>query len=320
MDVPAKVANLRPSLLMLCPCDSATMAKLADRFTLHCVDGPAERVAAISNHGTSITGLVTRGDIGANRSLIEALPHLEIIACYGVGTDAIDFAAARDRQVQVTNTPDVLTADVADLGIGLALAVMRQIPAAHAFVQAGLWAGNTLQLVRRFHGCRLGILGYGRVGKAVAHRGRGFDTRIGYFDIREDGGSVDQFFDDPVNLARWADVLIITLAGGPATQHLVGKAVLQALGPTGFLVNVSRGAVVNEPDLLDALEAGDIAGAALDVFWNEPNIDPRFLSISNVVLQPHHASATQETRRAMGELVYQNLVSHFTGGPLLSPV
>ena len=316
----AQVAISRPSLLMLCLCDSATMNKLAGCFTLHRVDGPAERAAVITNHATTITGLITRGDIGADQDLIEALPYLQIIACYGVGTDAIDVAAARNRQVHVTNTPDVLTEDVADLGIGLALAVMRQIPAAHAFVQAGRWADNALQLVRRFHGCKLGILGYGRVGRAVAQRGHGFGCQVGYFDIRKDDGSVDQFFDDPVNLAHWADVLVIALAGGPATRHLVGKDVLKALGPAGFLVNVSRGAVVDEPDLLDALEAGEIAGAALDVFWNEPNIDSRFLSLSNVVLQPHHASATHETRRAMGELVYQNLVSHFAGAPLLSPV
>ncbi|MEK6421548.1 MAG: 2-hydroxyacid dehydrogenase [Burkholderia gladioli] len=252
--------------------------------------------------------------------MIAALPKLEIIACYGVGTDAIDLAAARERGIRVTNTPDVLTGDVADLGVGLALAMMRRIGAGDAHVRSGAWQDGNMPLVTRLYGKRVGIVGFGRIGSTLARRLSGFDVELGYFNTTPRADSPYRFFDSLTELAEWCELLIVTLAGGPGTRHLIDAKVLEALGPRGYLVNVSRGTTVDEAALLGALERREIAGAALDVFWNEPRIDPRFLALSNVLLQPHHASGTVETREAMGGLVRDNLAAHFAGEPLLTPV
>ena len=248
------------------------------------------------------------------------MPNLEIISCYGVGTDAIDLIAARKRNIPVTNTPDVLTGDVADLAVGLTLSLLRRIPAADAYVRSGAWVRGNMDLVTRLYGKRVGGVGFGRIGTTVAKRLSGFDVEIGYFDVAARSDVSHSYFNDLVALAEWSDVLIVTLAGLPSTQKLVSARVFAALGPEGYFVNVSRGSVVDEPALVDALKDRRIAGAALDVFWNEPKIDPRFLTFDNVVLQPHHASGTVETRKAMGQLVRDNLAAHFAGRPLLTPV
>ena len=252
--------------------------------------------------------------------LIGRLPALELIACYGVGTDAIDLAAARARGIRVTNTPDVLTGDVADIAVGLALAAMRRIPAAEGHVRSGAWAQRNMDLVTRLHGKRVGVVGFGRIGATTARRLSGFDVELAYFARTARPDSPHRYFASLTDLAAWCDLLIVTLAGGAATQGMVDAKVLQALGPEGWLVNVSRGSTVHEPALLAALEQRQIAGAGLDVFWNEPRIDPRFLALDNVVLQPHHGSGTVETRRAMGQLVRDNLAAQFEGRPLLTPV
>ncbi len=251
---------------------------------------------------------------------MDALPALEIIANYGVGVDAIDLEAARARGIRVTNTPDVLTDDVADIAIALALSVMREIPRGDAHVRGGGWAKGNLPLARRFHGCKFGIVGLGRIGIATARRAAAFDCSIGYFNRSPQPASPYQAFPTIRDLAAWSDVLVVTVAGGAGTRALIDAAVLQALGPRGFLVNVSRGTTVDEAALLDALERQAIGGAALDVFLNEPHIDERFKALPNAVLFPHHGSATVETRRAMGQLMRDNLTAHFAGKPLLTPV
>ncbi|WP_193097614.1 2-hydroxyacid dehydrogenase [Burkholderia sp. Z1] len=316
----AHESTQRPALLMTGPYQPWDDAWLSAGYDVHRLWEAADRAAFLAEQGAGVRAIATRGDLGADTALIAALPKLEIIACYGVGTDAIDLAAARERGIRVTNTPDVLTGDVADLGVGLALAMMRRIGAGDAYVRSGAWRDGDMPLVTRLYGKRVGVVGFGRIGSTLARRLSGFDVEFGYFDVAPRADSPHRFFGDLAELAGWCDLLIVTLAGGPSTRGLVDARVLDALGPHGYLVNVSRGTTVDEPALLDALERGAIAGAALDVFWNEPRIDPRFLALPNVLLQPHHASGTIETRQAMGWLVRDNLAAHFAGEPLLTPV
>lgn len=316
----AHESTQRPELLMTGPYQPWDDAWLSSGYDVRRLWEAADRTAFLAEQGAGVRAIATRGDLGANAELIAALPKLEIIACYGVGTDAIDLAAARERGIRVTNTPDVLTGDVADLGVGLALAMLRRIGAGDAYVRSGAWRDGDMPLVTRLYGKRVGVVGFGRIGTTLARRLSGFDVELGYFDVAPRVDSPHRFFGDLAELAGWCDLLIVTLAGGPSTRGLVDARVLDALGPNGYLVNVSRGTTVDEPALLDALERGAIAGAALDVFWNEPRIDPRFLALPNVLLQPHHASGTIETRQAMGWLVRDNLAAHFAGEPLLTPV
>ncbi|OCC06966.1 hydroxyacid dehydrogenase [Labrys sp. WJW] len=309
----------KPDLLMMGSYPDRDMEVLSSTYRLHkrWEFGP-EGLSASAR--PLIRAIATRGDLGVDTQTLEILPHLEIIACYGVGVDAIDVDTARRRGIRVTNTPDVLNGDVADLAVGLALAAMRRIPAGDAHVRSGDWTKGNPPLAPRLHGKKLGIAGLGRIGATVARRFSGFDMDIGYFGRSPHEDAPHRFFDDLTALAAWADLLVLTLPGGAATQKIVGAEVLRALGPEGYLVNVSRGTTVDEEALLQALEDKTIAGAGLDVFWNEPHIDTRFARLGNVVLQPHLGSATIETRLAMGQLVRDNLAAHFAGLPLLTPV
>ena len=309
----------RPELLVLSTLPPWDMEPLAEQFRLLTLRDAPNRAALIAR-SASVRALAAPGHLGADAALMDALPALEIIANYGVGVDGIDLDAARQRGIRVTNTPDVLTGDVADLAIALALSAMREIPRADAHVRGGGWAKGNLPLARRFHGSNLGIVGLGRIGAAIAQRAVAFDCAIGYFNRSPQPASPYRAFETIRALAAWSDVLIVTVAGGAGTRAIIDSDVLQALGPRGFLVNVSRGTTVDESALLDALERQSIAGAALDVFLNEPNIDDRFKALPNAVLLPHHGSATVETRRAMGQLMRDNLTAHFAGEPLLTPV
>ncbi|MFH0130196.1 2-hydroxyacid dehydrogenase [Variovorax sp. VaC1] len=296
------------------------MAPMQAAYTLHRLWEAPDRQAFIAAHGPGIRAIATRGDLGADAELIAALPKLELIACYGVGTDGIDLAACRARGIRVSNTPDVLNGDVADLAVGLTLALQRRIPAGDAFVRSGAWAHGGMPLTTRVFGQRIGIAGFGRIGGTIARRFSGFDAEVGYFSRTPKPDSPHRHFGSLVALADWCDVLIVVLPGGDATRGIVDAQVLQALGPKGWLVNVSRGSTIDEGALLQALESRSIAGAALDVFLNEPHIDARFAALDNVVLTPHHGSGTEQTRRAMGELVRRNLAAHFAGQPLITPV
>jgi lactate dehydrogenase-like 2-hydroxyacid dehydrogenase len=251
---------------------------------------------------------------------MKRLPKLEIVSCYGVGTDAIDLGYAKAHGIKITSTPDVLTADVADMALGLLLSVARKIPQADQFVRTGSWAKATMPLVTRLSGKKVGVVGMGRVGTAVAKRLAAFDCEIAYFDAARRFDLHYAFVPNLVALAHQVEFLVVTLAGGESTRNLINDQVFDALGPDGFLVNVSRGSTIDEAALLRALESKRIKGAGLDVFWNEPRIDDRFNGLDDVVLQPHHASGTVETRRAMGQLVRDNLAAHFAGAPLITPV
>ncbi len=310
----------RPHVLMTGPYPEWDIVPLEQNYDVHKLWQVDDRAAFVAQHAASIRAIATRGELGASAELISQLPCLEIIACYGVGTDAIALDAARARGIRVTNTPDVLTGDVADIAAGLTLALLRGVVGGDHHVRSGAWPAGNMGLMTRLHGKRVGIVGLGRIGAETARRFTGFDVDIGYFARTPKDATVYRHFSDLRELALWCDVLIITLAGGLSTQGMVSAEVLSALGPQGWLVNVSRGSTVDEPALLDALEGRLIAGAALDVYLNEPRIDPRFVALQNVLLHPHHGSGTVETRRAMGQLVRDNLKAHFAGQPLPTPV
>ena len=310
----------RPEILVVAPYAPPDMMALEEQFAVNCLWLAADRSAYLKEHGERMRGVATRGDVGAPAELIDSLPALEIIACYGVGLDAIDLTRAAERGVKVTNTPDVLTDDVADMGMALILASLRRILAGDAYVRSGSWATASMKLTRGLRGKTLGILGYGRVGRALAHRAEAFGMSIAYHDLKAASGVSHTFCASALELAASADVLAVTVAGGSATRSIVDADVLAALGANGILINISRGTAVDEEALFSAIDSGVIAGAGLDVFLNEPTINPRFLTLANVVLQPHHSSGTEETRRAMGRLVVDNLAAHFNGEPLPSQV
>lgn len=312
----------KPHLLQLTQYPAWDETPLAEAFTVHRLFDAPDPAALLAAVGPRVQAIATSGAAGAGTVILTACPAVEIVAAYGVGYDAVDLDLCRARGIRVTNTPDVLTDDVADLAVGMMLALGRGIVAADAHVRSGAWAaGEKLPLRRRVSGRRAGILGLGRIGRAVADRCAGFGMPIAYSaQGPKEVPAGWAWVPDPVDLARQSDVLFVALAASAATRHIVGAAVLDALGPDGAVINISRAANIDEAALLDALESGRIAGAALDVFDGEPQVNPRFLTLPNVLLQPHHASATVETRRAMGQLMRDNLAAHFAGRPLLTPV
>ncbi len=312
----------KPHVLQIGPYPQRDEELLNEHFVLHRYFEIDDRHAFLNRNGNDIRAIATRGDLGADGDLIRSLPALEIIAINGVGFDSVDLKAAKSKGIAVTNTPDVLTGDVADLTVGMMLAQSRRMVAAAHWVFSGDWKNRgDFPLTTRLYGKRAGILGLGRIGSAVARRLDAFNMDIFYSSTSAKSTPQSwQFIKDPAELAANSDFLVMTLAANDQTRHIVNKSVLDALGPRGFLINVSRAANVDETALLDALEKAEIAGAALDVFDGEPDINPRFLKLDNVLLQPHHSSATVETRKAMGDLMRENLLAYFAGKKLLTPV
>lgn len=313
----------RPHVLMTGAYPPAAEAALGAAYTLHRLHQAEDRDAFLAQVGPDVQAIATRGDLGADAALMAACPQARLIAVFGVGYDAVDLTAAAARGIRVTNTPDVLTDDVADLAVGMMLALTRGIVASDAWVRSGAWAARGGQPLRRkVTGRRAGILGLGRIGAAIARRLEGFGMEIAYASRSAKPGVPRDwaFVPDAVALAARSDYLFVALAATAETRHAVNAEVLAALGPDGALINISRAANVDEGALLDALEAGRLAGAALDVFEGEPHLNPRFLTAPNLLLQPHHGSATVETRAAMGQLVCDNLAAHFAGHPLPTPV
>lgn len=312
----------KPDILQMGPYPDWDQLPLEQSFHMHRYFEAGDKAAFLADVGPRIRGIATRGELGANASVIAACPNLEVISVYGVGFDAVDLGACQERGIRVTNTPDVLTNDVADLGVAMMLVQSRGMIGAETWVKDGSWAAKGLYpLKRRVWGRRAGVLGLGRIGFEVAKRLAGFDMEIAYSDVSAKDFAKDwEFIADPVVLAERSDFLFVTLAASAATRHIVGAKVIEALGPEGMLINISRASNIDEEALLEALETGKLGSAALDVFEGEPNLNPRFLSLPNVLLQPHHASGTIETRKAMGKLVRDNLTAHFAGEALLTPV
>jgi len=311
----------RPTLLLNGkPPQAGLEARLAERYTLHRLHEKSDPAAFLVDRGAEIDGIVAPAPIGASAALIDALPNLRVIAGFGVGYDQVDRPAAVRRGVKVSNTPDVLNECVADLAFALLLDVARRVTAADRFVRRGDWLRGRFPVAMRASGKRLGVLGLGRIGRAVARRAQGFGMEVAYCNRHPVEGVPHAWHGTPVELARWCDFLVVTAAGGESTRHLVDREVLQALGPQGVLVNVARGSVVDEAALVEALQSGGIAGAGLDVFEHEPQVPEALLALDNVVLTPHIASGTEETRAAMADLVVENLNSFFASGRLVTPV
>lgn len=267
-----------------------------------------------------IRALAYKGHLPLGHDAMAALPELGLIANFGVGYDAIDVAAASALGIKVTNTPDVLNDDVADLAVGMMLAFSRELEAGSRLVMSGDWSRGNLPLNRKMSGGKVGIVGLGRIGREIADRLAAFKMEIHYHSRSEKDTPGWTWHADPVSLAGAVDWLVIALVGGPATENYVGAEALKALGPDGVVVNISRGTTIDEGALLDALEQGSIRGAALDVFRSEPDLDPRFLKLDNVFLQPHQGSGTIETRRAMLGLQLENITAFLGGKDLITPV
>ncbi len=294
-------------------------ARLQSEFNLLVAPtDPAERLAFFKAHPD--TRFVAASGHSFPAEYFQALPKLEIVACFGVGYDGVDVAAAKAAKVPVTNTPDVLNDCVADTTMGMVLGVMRKLPQADRFVRDGSWLKGGQALTTSVHHKKMGIAGLGRIGKTIAKRAQGFDMEIAYYGRSKQADVPFQYFADVADLAAWCDVLVVITPGGAATRNMIDARVLKALGPKGYLVNISRGSVVDEPALIEALKTGAIAGAGLDVFADEPRVPEALLAMDNVALAPHVGSATNETREAMCNLVVDNLVAVKNGKKPLTPV
>ncbi|TVU30876.1 hypothetical protein EJB05_22523, partial [Eragrostis curvula] len=310
-------------VLMLDPMDDYLKQELGRRFQLlRLWDAPPDRHDDfLRANAESIRAVVTGGGSGADAALIDALPGLEIIASYSVGVDRVDLPRCRERGIRVTNTPGVLTDDVADLAVGLAIAALRRIPQADRYLRAGQWKDNgDYPLTTRFSGKRVGIIGLGRIGLAIAKRGEGFDCPVSYYQRRDLAHANYTYYPTVVELARNSDVLVVACSLNEQSRRIVDREVIEALGPRGVLVNIGRGGHVDEPELVSALVDGRLGGAGLDVYADEPDVPEALMALDNVVLAPHMGSGSLETRTAMADLVLGNLEAHVLKKPLLTPV
>ncbi|MDT0317366.1 2-hydroxyacid dehydrogenase [Streptomyces millisiae] len=308
------------TVLQICPLLPSLDKALASRHHAVRLTDQADPDAFLAEHGGEVVAAVTTARIGVSDALMDALPRLGAIVHFGVGYETTNVVRARARGIDVSNTPDVLTDCVADLAVGAVIGVLRRIAEADRYVRAGAWESGAFPLATRVSGKRIGILGLGRIGRAIARRLAAFDAELGYHSRRRVADVPYRYAESARDLAAWADVLVVATAGGAATNGLVSAEVLAALGPDGYLVNIARGSVVDEPALVEALLERRIAGAALDVFADEPHVPAALLDLDSVLLLPHIASATRETREAMGDLAYRNLDHYLTTGRLLTPV
>ena len=310
----------KQDVVIVTPIYAPTIEELNRRFTMHRLWEAKDRAAFYAPLAGRVRAIVSSGHAGADAAMMDALPKTEIIACFGVGYDAIDVAAAKTRKIAITNTPDVLTDDVADLALGLLIDVARRISRGDRFVRAGGWLKGGLEFGAALKSKKVGIVGLGRIGRATAKRAASFGMEILYHGRSRQADVPYAYYPDLLGLARDCDFLVLTLPGGPETKGLVTADVLAALGPQGTLINVARGSIVDETALVAALQSGALGAAALDVFADEPRVPAELMALDNVVLQPHVGSATHGTRGAMGQLVIDNLLAHFAGKPLLTRV
>ncbi|MDB5473806.1 MAG: 2-hydroxyacid dehydrogenase [Devosia sp.] len=290
---------------------------LAERYTVHKLHEQSDPDAWLAANGERIrahAGSAVKADLMAR------LPNLEIIAGFGVGYDNIDTKAAKQRNIRVTNTPNVLSDAVAELTVGLMIALARRIPQGDQFVRRGKWPAGDMGLFSELTGKTVGILGLGRIGKEIASRCQAMKMRVVYTGRKRQPSEPHVFYDSLTQMARDSDWLVIIAPGGKSTDGIVSREVLEALGPEGMLVNVARGTLIDEGAMLELLQNGGLGGAALDVFVGEPTVPSAFFALDNVVLSPHQGSATHQTRDAMGALLVANLEAHFAGEPLISAV
>ena len=294
--------------------------QLNARFLVHEVAADADP-DALPEAVREARALVSFGSVGASAAIMDALPKLEMIGLFSVGYDKVDIAHARAKGISVSNTPDVLTEDVADLAVGLLYATVRNIAANDRMVRSGSWArGGMVPLSGSVTGRRIGILGLGRIGRAIARRLEPVASEIVYHNRKPVADATYRYVANPIAFARESEVIVVATSGGPEARGLVDAAMLDALGPQGVLINISRGSVIDEEALVAALAEGRIGGAGLDVFAQEPHVPEALLAMDHVVLQPHQGSATVNTRKAMADLVLANLDAWAAGKPLVTPV
>ena len=307
----------KPDILVTAPLPPFLYDPLKADFRCHDYHLAPDKPALLAAQGARIRGLVQGGGTITPASLLDTLPKLEIISVFGVGYDGVPVAYCKRRGIKVTNTPDVLTDDVADVALGLILMTGRGFVRANRFAQAGEWEKRSPELTTKLAGLKVGILGLGRIGKAIAQRVAAMGMKVAYTG-RKPQQVPHEYVRDLEALAAAVDFLVVACPGGDATRSIVNARVLAALGKKGTLVNIARGSIVDEPALVAALKAGTIKGAGLDVFADEPHIPKELFAMDNVVVLPHVGSATRETRQAMGDLCKANLDAYFAGKGVLT--
>ncbi|WP_144137504.1 2-hydroxyacid dehydrogenase [Paraburkholderia sp. BCC1884] len=310
---------MKPILLVLIQLGDASRASLAAAFDLVYAPEAAQRPAALDAHGETIRAVLTNGTTGLAAADIDRMPQLELVSALGAGYENIPVDHARERGIVLVNGAGTNDHCVADHAFALLLAVVRDVPQLDQATRQGIWR-DTLAMRPNVSGKRLGIVGLGNIGEKVARRGAGFDMTVGYHNRKPREGSPLRYFDSVTGLAQWCDFLVVATPGGPGTQHLIGREVLEALGPQGFVVNVSRGSVVDTAALAQALSANTIAGAGLDVYEGEPHPPEALLTLRNVVLTPHVGGRSPETITASVDNFLSNAQRHFAGEPVLTPI
>ncbi|KAI7985434.1 Hydroxyphenylpyruvate reductase [Camellia lanceoleosa] len=307
-------------VLMACPMSPYLEQELESRFKLFRFWNFPQKKEFLKDNSSSIRAVVGNATAGADADLIESLPSLEIVANFSVGLDKVDLVKCKEKGIRVTNTPDVLTEDVADLAIGLILTTLRRVCECDRYVRSGLWKKGDFKLTTKFSGKSVGIIGLGRIGLAIAKRAEAFGCPISYYSRSQKPDSKYKYFPSVIELASNCAILVVACPLTDETHHIINRKVIDALGPKGVLINIGRGPHVDEPELVSALIEGRLGGAGLDVFEHEPEVPEQLFGIDNVVLTPHVASGTVETRKAMADLVIGNLEAHFSKKPLLTPV
>lgn len=305
---------------MVCPMSLYLEQELESRFKLFRFWNFPQKKEFLKDNSSSIRAVVGTATAGADADLIESLPSLEIVANFSVGLDKVDLVKCKEKGIRVTNTPDVLTEDVADLAIGLILTTLRRVCECDRYVRSGLWKKGDFKLTTKFSGKSVGIIGLGRIGLAIAKRAEAFGCPISYYSRSQKPDSKYKYFPSVIELASNCAILVVACPLTDETHHIINRKVIDALGPKGVLINIGRGPHVDEPELVSALIEGRLGGAGLDVFEHEPEVPEQLFGLDNVVLTPHVASGTVETRKAMADLVIGNLEAHFSKKPLLTPV
>ncbi|MEK7948478.1 2-hydroxyacid dehydrogenase [Pigmentiphaga sp. YJ18] len=311
---------MKHRILQIASITPAVDARLARDYDVAPLWKQADPAAFLAEHGAGFEGIAIHVRDACGADILAALPNARVIANFGVGYDRIDIDTAKRQGMQISNTPEVLDGCVADLAMGLAIDAARGISVTTRFVRAGGWKTGQRPLMTRVHGKNMGLLGFGGIGQAIGRRAAGFDMDVRYHTRRPVAGSPYRHEPSLVELARWADFLVVACPGGAATRHLVNAEVMEALGPSGILVNIARGSVVDEAALVQALQAGRLGGAGLDVFEHEPDVPQALLEMDNVVAVSHIAGFTRESRADMEARVCDNLDAYFRTGQVLNPV
>ena len=312
---------MKPEMLLIGGATPRMMEKFKTEFAVHPLSEISDMNTWLTEHSSKIEAIATNGHDGVKPEIMSQLPNLKIISCYGVGYDAIDTSVAVDRNIMVTHTPNVLNADVANLAILLMLASSRCLIRDDKWVRSGNWVKNgNAPLTQSIENKKVGILGLGRIGSEIARKLEVFSCDISYHTRNKKPDAAYTYYDDLTKMADDVDYLIAITPGGPSTNKIVNRDVLNALGPKGTFINVARGSVVDEVELVQALNERRLGWAGLDVFVDEPNVPSELFEMENVTLTPHTASATQETRQAMGDLTVENLIKFFNNSQVISPV